>query len=101
MLPEDSTANIVLWLDDAPLRAEPIFAVIIDDVRLDLAGEVPRLLRRLGDVAALIVGIQPAGGATLLQVVEAITDIQIFRRQHAHRFEQSPFAAHAEAEAIV
>ena len=58
--------------------AEEVFAMVVeDDVRPDIADEVPRIAGRLGNEAAFVVGIDTRRGPAVEEVVRVKGDVQI------------------------
>ena len=80
--------------------ADVVVAVVVDEIALEVAFEVPGLARALGDVAALVSGAHAAGRAAVAVVVQPVGGVEVAGRHRAEGFEQSPLGLHAGAERL-
>src|SRR5687768_6112689 len=78
--------------------AEIVEAAVVHEIALELALEVELLAQGLGDHAAPVLEVEPAGGAAVAEVVEAVAGVELVGARLSERFEQAPLGLDAGAE---
>src|SRR5277367_6310193 len=53
MLPEQPAAKPLAGINVHRQAVQIVLPLVLDEIRLEIAGKIPRLLRRVGDVTAL------------------------------------------------
>src|ERR1051325_3984506 len=87
VLPEKVPANLTVRNDVNALLAQVIFAIVINEIALEVAGKSPGLKRGFRDKPADIFGVKTRGWPALREVVDVIRGIQALGNKQTKRFE--------------
>jgi hypothetical protein len=90
-------AVVVVEVDGGSSGAQLVRAVVVDEIGLDFPLEVDRLARVLGEEAALVRRVDPAGDAPVAEVVDLVNGVEPFGRGEAGGLEQPPRRLHPDA----
>src|SRR4051812_1124322 len=87
--------------DVSAIFAELVYAFIIrQEIGFEIALEIPRLPRVLGDEPAFVFKVQAEPEITFGEIIELVVRVDVFRRQDAQRLKQAELGAHAKAVVI-